>query len=188
MIELRKRLASMRLAPEQGIAEYLGEFREVKVNLEAAGQTVTDVELGFFALQGLPRAYATLVKILELGKTALSWDVIQPKLMQREQRLKLERELGDPEEKEPGCVAMAYVTRGPLEKNRATVATKKPLRAESVVVEVDREYDDIGSCGGFDGGGHRRSAFQLGASPLGLFRSWARGPMKVRARVPIIRF
>ena len=111
VIELRKRLASMRLTKEQGIAEYLGEFREIKVNLEAAGQTVTDVELGFFALQGLPREYATLVEILELGETALSLDVIQPKLMQREQRLKLERELGNPEEKEPGSVAMAYVAK-----------------------------------------------------------------------------
>ena len=37
--------------------------------------------------------------------------MIQPKLMQREQRLKLERELGNPEEKEPGGAATAYVAK-----------------------------------------------------------------------------
>jgi hypothetical protein len=51
------------------------------VDLEALGQAVTDAELGFFALQGLPKEYATLVEILKLGETTLSLDVIQPKLM-----------------------------------------------------------------------------------------------------------
>jgi hypothetical protein len=85
MIQLRKKLASMKLTGEQEIAEYIGEFREIKVDLEALGQTVTDAELGFFALQGLPKEYATLVEILKLGETTLSLDVIQPKLMQRKQ-------------------------------------------------------------------------------------------------------
>ena len=112
VIELRKRLVSMRLAKEQGIAEYLGELREIKVNLKAAGQTVTDVELGCFALQGLPKEYATLVEILELGETALSLDVIQPELMQREQRSKLEKRAWEPGKKRSrGGVATAYVAK-----------------------------------------------------------------------------
>jgi hypothetical protein len=49
------------------------------------GKGVADAELGFFALQGLPNLCATLVEILELGETTLSLDVIQPKLMQKEQ-------------------------------------------------------------------------------------------------------
>ncbi len=111
VIQLRKKLASMKLTGEQGIAEYLGEFREIKVDLEALGQAVTDVELGFFALQGLPKEYATLVEILELGETALSLDVIQPKLMQREQKLKLQKELGETDETEPVSKATAYAAK-----------------------------------------------------------------------------
>eukprot|EP00243_Klebsormidium_subtile_P008726 TRINITY_DN418_c0_g1_i2.p1 TRINITY_DN418_c0_g1~~TRINITY_DN418_c0_g1_i2.p1 ORF type:complete len:569 (+),score=90.43 TRINITY_DN418_c0_g1_i2:723-2429(+) len=111
VIQLRKKLASMKLTGEQGIAEYLGEIREIKVDLEALGQPVTDAEMGFFALQGLPKEYATLVEILELGEMALSLDAIQPKLMQREQKLKLERELGETDETEPEVKAMAYAAK-----------------------------------------------------------------------------
>ena len=111
LIQLRKKLASMKLTGEQGIAEYLGEFREIKVDLEALGQAVTDVELDFFALQGLPKEYATLVEILELGETALSLDVIQPKLMQREQKLKLQKELGETDETELVSKATAYAAK-----------------------------------------------------------------------------
>ena len=111
VIQLRKKLASMKLTGEQGIAEYLGEFREIKVDLEALGQAVTDVEMGFFALLGLPKEYATLVEILELGETALSLDVIQPKLMQREQKLKLQKELGESDETEPVSKATAYAAK-----------------------------------------------------------------------------
>ena len=47
------------------------------------------------ALEGLPEGYATLVEVLELGETMLTLDVIQPKLMQREQKLKLRAEAGN---------------------------------------------------------------------------------------------
>jgi CRISPR/Cas system-associated protein endoribonuclease Cas2 len=40
VIHLRKKLTSMKLMGKQTIAEYLGEIREIKVYLEAAGQTV----------------------------------------------------------------------------------------------------------------------------------------------------
>ena len=49
------------------------------MDLEAVEQTVTDVELGSFVLQGLPSECATLVKILETGESELTLDVIQPK-------------------------------------------------------------------------------------------------------------
>jgi hypothetical protein len=90
VIQLRKKLTGMKLGGGQSIAEYLSEIRELKVDLEAAGQTVTDTELVVFALNGLPKEYATLVEFLELGDSDLSLDEIQPKLMQREQKLKLQ--------------------------------------------------------------------------------------------------
>jgi hypothetical protein len=83
---------------KQEIAEYLGEIRGIKVDPEAADQTVSDMELAVHALNGLPEEYATLVEILEMGETELNCDVIQPKLMQREQKLKLQGEIGAADE------------------------------------------------------------------------------------------
>jgi hypothetical protein len=67
VIQLRKKLTSMKLMGKQTIAKYLGESREIKVDLEAAGQSVLDVELAVHALNGLSEEYATLVEILEIG-------------------------------------------------------------------------------------------------------------------------
>jgi len=108
VIQLRKKLTSMKLVGGQSIAEYLSEIREVKVDLEAAGQTVTETELVVFALNGLPSEYATLVEFLELGESELSLDEIQPKLMQREQKLRLEEGVEDVGEKD---TTTAYVAQ-----------------------------------------------------------------------------
>ena len=92
VIQLRRKLTGQRLTKGKAIAEYLAEFREIKVDLEAAGQTVSECELAVHALEGLPEEYATVVEVLELGETELTLDVIQPKLMQREQKLKMRAE------------------------------------------------------------------------------------------------
>jgi hypothetical protein len=142
VIQLRKKLASMKLTGEQEIAEYVGEFREIKVDLEALGQAVTDAELGFFALQGLPKEYATLVKILELDQTTLSLDVIQPKLMQREQKLKLEKELGSLE-------------GGESEKATAYVAKREPYVSKGSSQEGGyHKSADTRTCFAYGGLGH----------------------------------
>jgi hypothetical protein len=92
VVQLTGKLTSMKLREKQSIAEYLGEFREIKEDLEAAGQTVSDLQLAVHALRGLPSGYETLMEILESGDVELSLDTIQPKLMQREQTLKLQSE------------------------------------------------------------------------------------------------
>lgn len=61
VIQLRKKLASMEMKKVQPV-EYLGEFIGIKLDLEAAGQVVSEVELAVHALNGLPREYATLVE------------------------------------------------------------------------------------------------------------------------------
>ncbi|GAQ92754.1 hypothetical protein KFL_011220030 [Klebsormidium nitens] len=95
VVQLRKKLTSLTLTREKSIAEYVGEFREIQVDLETAGQTVSEVELAIHALNGLPKEYATLVEVLELSEEELTLDTIQ--LMQKEQKLKLEEKLGTPE-------------------------------------------------------------------------------------------
>jgi hypothetical protein len=85
VVQLRKKLTSLTLMPVKSIAEYVGEFREIKMDLETAGQTGSELELAVHALNGLPKKYATLVEYLELSETELTLDMIQPKLMHREQ-------------------------------------------------------------------------------------------------------
>jgi hypothetical protein len=96
----------------KAIAEYLGEFRKLKIDLEAAGQTISEGELAMHALEGLPdREYATVVEFLELGEEELTLDVIQPKLMQREQKLKLRAEAGSVDGTLYGDGAVAYAAK-----------------------------------------------------------------------------
>jgi hypothetical protein len=64
VIQLRKKPTNMKLMGKQTIAQYLGEIREIKVDLETVGQTVSDMELAVHALNGLLEEYATLVEIL----------------------------------------------------------------------------------------------------------------------------
>ena len=108
MIQLRRKLTGLRLTKGKAIAEYLGDFRELKLDLEAAGQ---ECELAVHALEGLPEEYATLVEVLELGEEELTLDVIQPKLMQREQKLKLRAEAGSLEGTPGGDGAVAYAAK-----------------------------------------------------------------------------
>jgi hypothetical protein len=137
VIQLRKKLTSMKLMGKHTIAEYLGEIREIKVDLEAAGQTVSNMELAVHALNGLPEEYATLVEILEMGKTELDLDVIQPKLMQREQKLKLQAEIGAAEEeledsKAQGVAAAYAVKMGGSSKGQGqTHLSRDELRNSS---------------------------------------------------------
>jgi hypothetical protein len=91
VIQLTGKLTSMKLGEKQSIAEYLEDFREIKVDLEAAGQTVSDLQLAVHALRGLPKEYNTLREILEEGEMELSLDTVQPKLMQRKQMIKLKQ-------------------------------------------------------------------------------------------------
>jgi hypothetical protein len=92
IVQLTKRLTNLKLDEKESIAEYLGEFREIKADLEAAGQSVTELQLAVHAVRGLPKEYATLRTIIEAGESELSLDSIQPKFMQQQQELSLQRE------------------------------------------------------------------------------------------------
>jgi hypothetical protein len=53
VVQLTNKLTSMKLGEKQSIAEYPGEFRKIKVDPEAAGQTVLDLQLAVHALRAL---------------------------------------------------------------------------------------------------------------------------------------
>jgi hypothetical protein len=57
----------MKLAKKQSIAEYMGKLCEIKVDLKAAGPTVSELQLAMHAMKGLPKEYNTSREILEAG-------------------------------------------------------------------------------------------------------------------------
>jgi hypothetical protein len=68
---------------EKRIAEYLGEFYRKKVDLEAAKQTVSDMQLAVHAPRGLLQGYENPERDLEAGQVEMSLNTVKPKLMQR---------------------------------------------------------------------------------------------------------
>jgi C4-dicarboxylate-specific signal transduction histidine kinase len=77
VVQLTGKLTNMKLGEKQTIAEYLGEFREIKEDLKAAGQTVSDLQLAVHALRGLPKGYESLSEILEAGDFELGYYTAQ---------------------------------------------------------------------------------------------------------------
>lgn len=92
VVQLIGKLTSMKLEEKQSIAEYIGKFCKIKVDLEAAGQSVSELQLAVHAMKGLPKEYNTLRKIFEAGEMEMSLDTVEPKLVQRKQPLKLHAE------------------------------------------------------------------------------------------------
>jgi hypothetical protein len=45
IVQLTERLTNLKLEEKESLAEYLGEFQEIKADLEAAGQSVTELQL-----------------------------------------------------------------------------------------------------------------------------------------------
>lgn len=65
------------MGAKQSIAEYLGEFREIQVDSEAAGQSVSATHVAVHALKGLPKEYEMVKGFLEVGDIGLSIDMIR---------------------------------------------------------------------------------------------------------------
>ncbi|GAQ92675.1 hypothetical protein KFL_010900050 [Klebsormidium nitens] len=106
------------------VGKYLGEFQELKIDFEAAGQTVSEGELAVHALEGLPEEYATVFEFFKVGEEELTLDEIQPKLMHREQKLKFRAEAGSLKGTSGRDEAVAYAAQhrgySSLEKGRGS--------------------------------------------------------------------
>jgi len=90
IIQIRKKMTMLKKKEDQSIVEYLASARELQFELETTGQIVSDMEIAVHALNGLPPEYATLVEVIESGDSNLTLDSIQPRLMQREEKMKLQ--------------------------------------------------------------------------------------------------
>jgi hypothetical protein len=173
VVQLRKKLTSLTLMPGKSIAEYVGEFQEIKMDLETAGQTVFELELAVHALNGLPKEYATPVEYLELSETELTLDMLQPKLMQREQKLKSSGvEVEAPKEEEEESFGKAFAKR-----ERYGVTVTKGLSECRNTGGMKGEASDMRTCYAFGEKGHVRA--HCGKRSAECYNYGERGPFQL---------
>ena len=83
-LQLRKELAQLKMGPGEPLTKYTARAKEIQDQLRAAGHTVTDQEVAWAVLAGLPTAYDMVVTVLETTNEDMTLDKIQPKLLQVE--------------------------------------------------------------------------------------------------------
>lgn len=92
-LQLRKELAQIRMAPTEPLTKYAARAKEIQDQLRAAGHEVSDQEVAWSVLAGLPSAFDMVVTVLETTDEDMTLDNILPKLLQaeRQQENKQER-------------------------------------------------------------------------------------------------
>lgn len=89
--QLRKELSQLKMGVAEPLTKYIARAKEIQNQLRAAGYEVTDQEVAWALLAGLPAAYETIVTVLETSTDAdLKLDDLLPKLMPMEQRMMAE--------------------------------------------------------------------------------------------------
>ena len=83
---LRKEFIQLKMGAET-LTHYVGRAKDMRTQLQAAGQAVTEQELAIQVLAGLPPAYSMITTVLTASDTALSVDGMMPKLLQAEQMI-----------------------------------------------------------------------------------------------------
>ena len=86
--QLRKELSQLKMGATEPLSKYVARAKDIQNQLRAAGHVVTDQEVAWALLAGLPPAYDTVVTVLETSTTVdVALDDLLPKLMPVEQRL-----------------------------------------------------------------------------------------------------
>ena len=85
--QLRKELTQLKMGAAEPLTKYVSRAKELQDQLRGAGHEVTDQEVAWYVLAGLPPAYDTVVTVLETTTDKdTSIDEMLPKLMQVGQR------------------------------------------------------------------------------------------------------
>lgn len=91
-LQLRKQLTQLKMGPGEPLSKYAARAKEIQDQLRAAGHEVSDQEVTWSVLAGLPEAYDTVVTVLETTSDKdMNLEDILPKLLQVEQRHSIER-------------------------------------------------------------------------------------------------
>jgi hypothetical protein len=85
--QLRKELTQLKMGAAEPLTKYVALAKEIQNQLQAAGHAVSDQEVAWALLAGLPPAYDTVLTVLETSTDSdMLLDDIMPKLMSVEQR------------------------------------------------------------------------------------------------------
>lgn len=85
--QLRKELSQLKMGAER-LTNYVARAKEIQSQLRATGYDITDQEVTWAVLAGLPPGYDTIVTVLETSTDRdVSLDEVLPKLISAEQRL-----------------------------------------------------------------------------------------------------
>ena len=80
------------MGPGEPLSKYAARAKDIQDQLRAAGHEISDQEVTWSVLAGLPEAYDTVVTVLETtSETDMNLEDILPKLLQVEQRQSAER-------------------------------------------------------------------------------------------------
>ena len=127
--QLRKELTQLKMGPAEPLTKYVARAKEIQNQLRSAGHEVTDQEVAWSVLAGLPAAYDTIVTVLETSTDDdVSLDDILPKLMPIEHRRTMEHP--------PGEAALTAKRNNGFGRNRSFGEHSKETRTCYVCGEV----------------------------------------------------
>lgn len=90
-LQLKKELAQLKMSPEEPLTKFAARGNDIQDQLRAAGHEISDQEVAWAVLAGLPTDYDMMVTVLTATETDMSLENILPKLLQVEQQQKFER-------------------------------------------------------------------------------------------------
>ena len=91
-LQLRKQLTQLKMGPGEPLSKYVARAKDIQDQLRAAGHEISDQEVTWSVLAGLPEVYDTVVTVLETTSDKdMNLEDILPKLLQVEQRQSAER-------------------------------------------------------------------------------------------------
>lgn len=105
-IQLRKELNTLRKESGEAVSKYVARAKALKNDLAAIGHRVSEEDVSYSILAGLPKEYEVVASILEAQEGEMTTNHILPKLLMVEQRL--ERDVINESE------GSAFTTKGAL--------------------------------------------------------------------------
>jgi hypothetical protein len=89
--QLRKELSQLKMGALEPLAKYVARAKEIQNQLRATGHEVSDQEVAWALLAGLPPAYETVITVLETSSDVdVRLDDILPKLLPIEYKMRHE--------------------------------------------------------------------------------------------------
>jgi transposase InsO family protein len=112
LVQLKRELASLSKSKAETLDQYFDRARTLRAELELVGATVEDNDIVAAVLNGLPKSYDTIVRMLTASVDVLTLDAIFPRLLADEQF-----QHRDDRRNDDAAAYAAKVQRGPSYKD-----------------------------------------------------------------------